>query len=45
MAYFVEIVQLFINYVNFPELYDWMQFDSDYVKLHHYVISGGLFLT
>ena len=45
MAYFVEIVQLFIKYVNFPELYDWMQFDSDCVKLHHHVISGGLFST
>ena len=45
MAYFVEIVHLFINCENFPELYDWMQFEADSVKLHHHVISGGLFLA
>ena len=42
MVSFVKIVQFFMNYVIFHELWDWTRFEADCVKLHHYVISEGL---
>ena len=38
----MRFVRFFVNYTIFRELCDRMQFEADYAKSHHRVISEGL---
>ena len=43
MVYFVNNLHSFVNYAIFRELCDQMRFEVDCAKLHHCVISQGLY--